>query len=179
MLWSAHSACQWPAEDRAQLGCPRQPRAAALCAARTASHTVTAPHPPGYGGLHKAPGRRRIGGSGQLLSLSLRKAPGRRRDAGRARSNMEGESLCDRPAPAPMWRAALSALLTAELAQLDCPRLPSAYRLFAGRATLYADGESHSDRPAPATTWRAALSAWPVAADRAHLQADQGLQALH
>ena len=25
LLWGAHSACQWPAEDRAQLGCPRQP----------------------------------------------------------------------------------------------------------------------------------------------------------
>ena len=112
-------------------------------------------------------------------ALSLRKAPGRRRDAGYTRRYVEGESLCDRPAPAPMWRAALSALLTAELAQLDCPRMPSAYRLFAGRATLYADGESHGDRPAPATTWRAALSAWPAAAeDRAHFQADQGLHAL-
>ena len=27
ILWVAHSACRWPAEDCAQLGCPHQPRA--------------------------------------------------------------------------------------------------------------------------------------------------------
>ena len=67
-----------------------------------------------------------------------------------------------------MWRAALSALLTAERAQLDCLHLPSAHCLFAGRATRCADSESYGDSPAPATTWRAALRTWP-AADRAQL----------
>ena len=96
----------------------------------------------GPGGQRKAPGRRRIARS---PAAHPRLAPAYH-SAGHARRYVEGESLRDRPAPAPMWRAALSALLTAERAQLDYPRLPGAYRLFAGRATRYADGESHGDR---------------------------------
>ena len=127
----------------------RTARSSAVCIMRV---TLTAQHLSEYGGLRKAPGH---GGS-----CAARLAPACR-DAGHARRNVEGESLCDRPVPAPMWRAALSALLTAERAQLDCPRLPSAYSLFAGRATRYADSES----PAPATTrtWPAALFALPAA----------------
>ena len=64
-----------------------------------------------------------------------------------------------------MWLATLSALVTVERSQLDCPRLSShgAYHLFAGSAKRDPDGESHGDCPAPATTWRAALSAWQAA----------------
>ena len=96
------------------------------------------------------------------------------------RCNVEVKSLCDLPAPAPIYRAALSALVTAELEQLSGSStahvclVPTACLLSTRTAP-----ESHGDRPAPVTTWRAALSAWPAAADRAHFQADQGIQGLH
>ena len=113
---------------------------------RTAGHTVTALLPPRCSGSRKVPGQRRIAHNS---AARIRLAPA----CSGARHTLRcvvGESHCDRPAPAPMWWAALSTLLTADL---------SAHSPFAGRATCNADGESHDDRPAPATTWRAALSA--------------------
>ena len=123
----AQRACQWPAGTARSLAAcvslvPTAPVWAALCAARTASHAATATPPPRCGGLRKAPGQRRIARCSAARPCLARVC----RDAGHARRCVEGESLCDRPAPAPMWLPALSALPTAERAQLDCPRLPSA-----------------------------------------------------
>ena len=164
MLWGAHSACQWPAKDRAQLGCPRQPRAhhssvgrALRCADGEShgDHSAPTTGRPEYGGLRKAPCRRRIARSS---AARPRLAPacaiqGMLGATWRA-SHSVTAPIPPRSSGPHMWRAALSALLAAERAQLDCPRfkLPSAYRLFAGRVTRYANGESHRDRLAPATT---------------------------
>ena len=71
------------------------------------------------------------------------------------------ESLCDRPAPAPMRRVAQSAWLAAHSAQLSCPRHdpPQALHYCVGSALRYVDAESHSDCPALAPTLWGAHSA--------------------
>ena len=74
------------------------------------------------------------------------------------------ESPCDRPAPAPLQRAAQSARPVADRARLHCPHPPRVRFGGASGAMRRADGGGPpGDRPAPADTTRVEHSARPAA----------------
>ena len=108
-------------------GCrvPTAPVWAALCAARTASHAVTAPPPPRHGELCKAPGQRRIARSS---AARTRLAPACR-DARHAQR-------CVEPRSRPNVAGHTQRLADGRTRSMIAPICPQP---LCGRATRYAD----------------------------------------